>query len=37
MENELADRNIPIYHIDEAYWEDEKKSLAAMRQQWPLS
>jgi predicted HTH domain antitoxin len=37
MENELADRNIPIYYVDETYWADEKAALAAMRQQWPSS
>ena len=36
MENELADRNIPIYYVDD-YWADEKTALAAMRQQWPSS
>ena len=35
MEDELADRHIAIYYIDEAYWEQERKAHESMRKQWP--
>ncbi|MGN6369782.1 MAG: UPF0175 family protein [Phycisphaerae bacterium] len=37
MEDELASRNIPIYYIDEEYWDQEKEGLRAMEKQWPSS
>ncbi|HUO08209.1 MAG TPA: UPF0175 family protein [Phycisphaerae bacterium] len=37
MEGELATRDIPIYYLDEEYWEQEKSGLDAMEKQWPSS
>ncbi len=37
MEDELATRHIPIYYIDEEYWNQEKTGLKAMEKQWPSS
>ncbi len=37
MEDELAVRNIPIYYVDDIYWEQEKNALADMEKRWPSS
>jgi predicted HTH domain antitoxin len=37
MEDELAERNIPIYYVDQEYWEQEKEALRQMEKEWPSS
>lgn len=37
MEDELAERNTPIYYVDETYWQQEKEALKEMEKRWPSS